>query len=107
MTHKKLWLTIAEAFGTPRNERTNTQNGLTGEGICWALYHISGLSSFKAFMDAFEKDWDANGNHQCYWLPTKTLKGDNLRCLFACFMAAMGKREYDAIWLKEASQWPL
>ena len=40
MFEKEMWLTIAEAFATPRDERTDEQGYIACRGICHAILAI-------------------------------------------------------------------
>ena len=87
MTHKELWLEIAEAFGTPRWERTGEQWNVSVSGLCFALEGMGG--EWTGFYHAFKPRTGVIVWWAC------TLHGDAQRCLFACFMAAMSEEDYN------------
>ena len=93
MTHRSRWYEIAEAYGTPRGERTERQIRLTHTGLCSALticgidpyvvYKIRRISGeLSAFWFPVFYSWD--------WLPIY----DEYRCIFALFMAAMSEKDF-------------
>ena len=90
MTHEELWLEIAEAFGTPRNEGTERQSKVAYDGICFALTSFElGVEYSSEFYFTFKPSEDCS---PWWWEPN----GDKEeRCLFACFMAAMPEKDYN------------
>ena len=40
MTERQAWKTIAEAYATPYEERTEREKRLTGRGLCFALARV-------------------------------------------------------------------
>lgn len=45
MTEKQAWLTIAEAYGTPEEERSDEQRRMTRWGCCCGLRELWGLQN--------------------------------------------------------------
>ena len=89
MTHEELWLEIAEAFGTPVNERSQKQHHATCSGLCLAVEIFVGVRK----RNRFERNlW---GHLASWWLEKMTYESDAQRCLFACFMAAMPEKDYN------------
>jgi len=98
MTHKELWLEIAEMFGLTRSERVFEHGwGLDGDCICWFLdsKFYPSRTYQNDFSFAFDRDRSvAAQNSSPFWWPLDD-EGDTQRCLFACFMAAMSEEDYN------------
>ena len=113
MTRKQLWLTIAKAFGTPEEERTDFQYKLANKGMCDAiriLRHEKLITQHEKkralyFLSQFYRI-------NIYWMPTRweILLGydfpvevdsfeeaTNIRCLFCCLVAQLSDKEYSAV----------
>jgi hypothetical protein len=94
-----IWLEIAEAYGTPYEERTREQIHLAEFGLC------SAVEDLGIMFDNF----DILGVETCfgYWWPVSWSKSitfndfmpiyDTYRCQFACFMAAMSNQEFEEL----------
>lgn len=95
MKHKKLWLTIAKAFGTPEDERSQAQTLITRHGLCNAIFELTQKGESREFYLAFRKCWKNHRFGWAFWFLTQTPKSNAQRCLFACFMAALTKKEYN------------
>ena len=89
---QELWLEIAEAFGTPRNERTERQDRLTRHGLCWAISTSRGGSlDLVDDLVLFEPEYAKQYNY--FWFP-KDEDHDAERSTFACLMAALSDEDY-------------
>lgn len=98
------WTEIAEAYGTPPEDRTERQIDIADEGLCSAAWRqgrhkvigfcISQLRPDVSAFDPFEiaEETMAVGG----W---RTPLGDSLRCLMACLLAAMTDAERKEIGL--------
>ena len=93
MTRTQAWRKVAEAFGTPREKRTEDQLSITRHGLCAALDCFPSRSDpyrqLYALIQAMGHDW-------IDWWPY-TRRGDVERAFFAGLMAAMTQRERDQL----------
>jgi len=101
MTNRQeLWLEIAEAFGTPRDERTKRQRDVADDGLCEALRQLD-IPSDQVYL------LGPRYSYSGYWYPR--FKGESLsractdyaylhhdaeRSTFACLMAALSDEDY-------------
>lgn len=79
MTQTRVWLTIAEAFGTPVGERTREQASVHSRG----LLDLLGPMGSPAHCEA----WDT------FVSCANWTERDEWRCLLACLFAAMSPAE--------------
>lgn len=99
MTHKQTWLEIAEAYLTPRSERTEKQRFLTVLGLCDAASDM-GLKFHKMARLMGELVGPFHGID--YWWPVYGLEDylpihDELRGLQALFFAAMSAKDFNEL----------
>ena len=93
-----IWLEIAEAYGTPCEERTETQRLVAMGGLCWALRFLRVYDSTSTFvcMEIFHKPgywWQVRYESPLINGKFKPIY-DTYRCQFACFLAAMSNKEF-------------
>ena len=113
MTREQMWLTIAKAFGTSEEERTDFQYELASRGMCLAILIlrykklITSHQKKRAlyFLSKFyslNKYWMAGSSALffSYNFPVEVAsfeEATNIRCLFCCFIAQLSDKEYNEI----------
>ena len=99
MTHSQAWHTIAVAYETEPEERTDSQRNIAQFGLCYAAAEL------RILRNGLQVTRFNRGLGPCprtcgiYWfdLNNRTRDHDLLRATFAGFMAAMTQREFDAM----------
>ena len=98
MTRTQAWRTVAEAFGTPPERRTERQQALVPParfGLCYALKGVLCIHG-DAVHRQLGRLRDAMGGGKSYWWPPSP-HYDGERALFAGLLAAMTQRERDML----------
>ena len=101
MTRTQAWRKVAEAFGTPPEQRTGRQVELTGRletgvsigGLCWGIHVLEGYR--HGIYVTMLRLGNGFGHHRFWWPRTHGYDGE--RALFAGLMAAMTQRERDEL----------
>jgi len=101
---QETWKIIAKAYGTLEDKRTNKQHDIVHEGFCCAIEMATWSCEQEEtmYMD-LELFAPSKMYGNCHWLPTSirmTEETDNIRCLFACFLAGMSKTDYEKLCTK-------
>lgn len=84
----KAWMAIAEAYATPRDERTNRQRDIAYEGLCNAADEMRVHYKRISFINDTRYR-----NRSGFWWPLDT-KHDQYRALSAMLIAHMGEEEF-------------
>src|SRR3990167_4751019 len=95
MTRTQAWRTVAEAFGTLPERRTERQRGFVlsgGFGLCYAINELDPDGNIYGQMANLGDAMGCAG----YWWPLLP-EHDGERALFAGLMAAMTQRERDML----------
>ena len=99
MTRTHAWRKVAEAFGTPPEQRTEEQRQVTRYGLCFGL-EVLGFG-WMVILQLQQKllitGWDLRGNRDGAFLWPRRPRYDSERALFAGLMAAMTQRERDQL----------
>lgn len=103
MTHKQLWMTIAEAYGTSVNERTDGQFNIAYDGLCEAVIRvIRGSYNYSLSLQFFDyflrKIYSGSNSSQWYRMRGQvgfSNEYDELRMLHALSFAAMTRKEFE------------
>ena len=103
MTHREIFLEIAEAYLTPYKERTEWHRDLAKDGICLALGYMGfRLKTYKERELVFEYKKvikvchplrETIQSHTGYWWPL-TLKNRIHRGMACLLIADMGEKEF-------------
>lgn len=90
-SHRKAWLKIAEAYATPRYQRSGSQKHITLYGLCNAALHMS--------LDTYRISRLNNTTYKIdtgFWWPP-TSKNEQYRALSAMLIAEIGPDEFRRI----------
>jgi len=100
MTRQNMWLKISRAYATPFKDRDNEQIFIAHAGLCYAIDHFLLRDVSPKIVKKARMFFKAEFGNYKYWFPTygdKNFKRkyDNIRSLFACFMATMPENDYE------------
>ena len=90
---QKILEKVAEAFLTPEEERRGNQRYIAGFGLCSACMYSGGGRGDENIPLIFKP---ARSN--AYWIPVWDPESDNIRGLFALFLAEMPEKDFKELY---------